>query len=611
MFLIYISASIYSTGDSEEFNSGNYIRNLNLTVTASDIYTSKTINVEISVQNPITEFIIQTNPTNLLIINYQNQSPKSIGFSIFLDSNVTEPFYLVDYGDGSLINFAEKIFNFSANFTYAYLTSGYYKVNITVFNKVSSISKYLIVRLVEDFVDFECFPTWRLFPFDFADDFNLTKIGNAYLAKKEYDIRIKCYWLNKDSPIENYTLQYGSYFYVSEKWDQSNIVKTDEYAELIITLSSDILKNENVNEIFIAVSNELFQKVYKAIITPVSSIKDIIPITDLSVSKRGDIRNFNYTFDSLGEPSCALVVEDSNNFNNLLFTIGTNEETCTSYYPYIPFKEKYQTQNKTLSFSAQMTRIGLINYEIYFKNEYSTLTVITSVTASTEDCNRPRVDIENRSSLFYQPRIIQRSKRFSIIGITKVNCKKSFKNLRKWSLFSIRESNGRIIREISITSNPTSSFTELVIPSNSLSYGLYKFVYKVQMFDTNSDLAAFQIDVDHYVKIVPSGIVVQLFPGGMTNIRRGLDQNIILDPTIYSYDLDSYFSVKNLKFKFYCSIIEDGIIIKSPLISLNKFIDLESIKFNYTRNFSSISCFDSLDSYFFRNNGNLLNITAR
>lgn len=346
-------------------------------------------------------------------------------------------------------------------------------------------------------------------------------------------------------------------------------------------------------------------------IKPVSSLKDIVPLIDNSITKREQPRTLRFSFQSLGEPSCALITQNINGFRNFLFTIGTNQETCKTYYPYIQFQENYRISDINIwYFSARFKQTGLINIEAFFKNEYSSLTVSTSITVSDFDCNRPQVIIENRHSHFYQPLVIQRSKRFSIIANTRINCRLSLRNVRQWNLFLIRESNGDVIRQINIASNPTSSFSELVIPAKSLTYGLYRFVYKIEMVGNEIDLRDFLVEMDNYVKIVPSGIVVQVFPGGMTKVRRGIDQSIILDPTFYSYDLDSVYPIKNLKFNYYCSIFENGLLVKSPQISLDYSLDLSSIKSDFSL-YSNYSCFDSAESFSFDLSGNVLTIQAQ
>ncbi|RNA09697.1 hypothetical protein BpHYR1_050214 [Brachionus plicatilis] len=51
---------------------------------------------------------------------------------------------------------------------------------------------------------------------------------------------------HKDSPTDYYDIQYGSFLFKTSLFDQSEILKTDDFAELVITLSSNALKNEQM-----------------------------------------------------------------------------------------------------------------------------------------------------------------------------------------------------------------------------------------------------------------------------------------------------------------------------------------------------------------------------
>jgi PKD repeat protein len=60
----------------------------------------------------------------------------------------TNPSYLIDFNDGSAINFPKSAaLNTTYNFTHTFPDNGYYKVNITVFNLVSINSAIIPVRL--------------------------------------------------------------------------------------------------------------------------------------------------------------------------------------------------------------------------------------------------------------------------------------------------------------------------------------------------------------------------------------------------------------------------------------------------------------------------------
>lgn len=73
-------------------------------------------------------------------------------FSINLTPiNPTNVFYLIDFGDGSPVNLPTYMSTSPAQISYTYANSGIFNVNITAFNKVSSFTQILTVRI--DFLD--------------------------------------------------------------------------------------------------------------------------------------------------------------------------------------------------------------------------------------------------------------------------------------------------------------------------------------------------------------------------------------------------------------------------------------------------------------------------
>lgn len=360
----------------------------------------------------------------------------------------------------------------------------------------------------------------------------------------------------------------------------------------------------------ITAKNGKYSKPFLAHLITIFSFKDIYAQTDYTVTKPGQERLFTINYDSLGEPSCALISLTTTNSKSASITIGTDIETCDKLYPGITFKEAYKQFNSSWNFSLIFNTIGLIQVNIDFKNEYSSANLRTSASVSDLDCNRPELEIQDRNSLFYDPKLIKKSKIFSIIGITNINCQKSLKNLKNWFVYLVNISDGSVIKQVDISKNPTVNNAELVIPPNSLEYGTFKFVYKVAMTDGVNNLEAFQTEIDHYIKIVESGIIVQAFENGISIIKRGTGQTIVLDPVLYSYDLDATYPMKSLKFKFYCSVVENGIVIKKPYTALNNKIDLLSMKTNPSLFNSNISCFEYTSSYHFDNTSNKLTINA-
>ncbi len=115
-------------------------------------------------------------------------------------ANPTEPMVVVDFGDGTPINLPIFIntIKLTADLTHTYEKSGIYKVNITVFNAVSSKIQEITVNLESDFNDFSCVPYWRSNP----DDSTLESaysldLNGFYQVRSENDIRFHCTWTRK------------------------------------------------------------------------------------------------------------------------------------------------------------------------------------------------------------------------------------------------------------------------------------------------------------------------------------------------------------------------------------------------------------------------------
>ena len=76
---------------------------------------------------------------------------------------------------------------------------------------------------------------------------------------------------------------------------------------------------------------------------------------------------------------------------------------------------------------------------------------------------------------------------------------------------------------------------EIVVPSNSLDYGVYQIKLTVAM-TFSSQLTASAVT---YVNIISSPITVKLLQLGSSLITHGRQQTLTLDPGSYSTDPDS------------------------------------------------------------------------
>ena len=306
-----------------------------------------------------------------------------------------------------------------------------------------------------------------------------------------------------------------------------------------------------------------------------SSLKNINFVPDSAITIKGNYRTFRISYESLGLPSCAKIWYNVDLNISKPISFGSSQSDCNSLYPNALFRSIYNTSNGILSFDMLMTLNGLANIKFQINNFVETITVTTQATVSSLICQRPELGIENRASDFLNPTVIAKSKMFSLIGTTTLNCDSDLQNTKQWYLYEIDPVIGNVIKTISLANNPSSNNAELFMESSSLIYGTYKFVYQVSMYGGAS---SFVEQIDTYVKIEPTGIAIFPFSGGMKQKTIGVGQSVELDPGRYSYDFDGLLNGTQLTYRFFCRIVIDGLAQEFPSSSYNSFVDLKQIQ---------------------------------
>jgi hypothetical protein len=152
---------------------------------------------------------------------FQGKQSRTVYFNLTVIEG-TNPYFVIDFNDSSPIGFPSNIsINKLYNFSHIYPQSGYYNVNITVFNLVSTVSKivrvinmillflftiYLILSLLNNFKvglmspysDFDCKLKYRLH--DNNDAFDYDQIYDStfqvYKVRREFNLRFFCSWSN-------------------------------------------------------------------------------------------------------------------------------------------------------------------------------------------------------------------------------------------------------------------------------------------------------------------------------------------------------------------------------------------------------------------------------
>jgi hypothetical protein len=117
------------------------------------------------------------------------------------------------------------------------------------------------------------------------------------------------------------------------------------------------------------------------------------------------------------------------------------------------------------------------------------------------------------------------------------------------------------------------------------------------MYDLSKTINAFVSEIDHYVQVIPTGIVVSPLYGGINQVSIGTNQSLQLDPVQYSFDYDSFVPIKSLSFKFYCQVVDKGIAFGYPAKNVNENIDLLEFKRGVYNMSTNSTCFSSSGNY--------------
>ncbi len=136
------------------------------------------------------------------------------------------------------------------------------------------------------------------------------------------------------------------------------------------------------------------------------------------------------------------------------------------------------------------------------------------------------------TSTLSSPIEFRRSQDFYIVSITELHCNSSFAIATKWT---IKNCTSVFCNQIQLSQTIITTFSELDIPARTLPYGIYELTLTVTMVQfpslkTNSSV---------YVRITQSDIIANLVQLGTSMITSGHEQDLKLDPGLYSVDPDA------------------------------------------------------------------------
>ena len=154
-----------------------------------------------------------------------------------------------------------------------------------------------------------------------------------------------------------------------------------------------------------------------------------------------------------------------------------------------------------------------------------------------------------QSFLSSSPNLIFRSNLFSVSSIIYFYCSNvTFTSINTWILNQINPVN----RSIDLSTNPSSTSTELVIKENTLDYGLYQLTLQV---DVNFNGLIVSSSAQTYVEIIPTGLAVFALENGVSSVLVGSKQAFNLNPSLYTFDMDGIVTPDKLSFVFYCKTV--------------------------------------------------------
>jgi hypothetical protein len=174
-----------------------------------------------------------------------------------------------------------------------------------------------------------------------------------------------------------------------------------------------------------------------------------------------------------------------------------------------------------------------------------------------------------------------------------------------WKIESIDEVTQQVLELHDISSNPTSNSSNLTLIANSLSYGLKKLTFSINITISNP-LEYKNSQVTTYFRVIPTGINVYGLRNGIRELTVGRLQDAELRPADYSVDPDLLTSPASLSFKFYCKLVEKS-------LNYVNYVEENPSRLDLTDSATIIeaeSCFSSLSYFAFDSTKNKLTIKA-
>lgn len=243
---------------------------------------------------------------------------------------------------------------------------------------------------------------------------------------------------------------------------------------------------------------------------------------------------FDITFEEAGTSTCVNI-----DYGDSSAEMYGDSATCSGsqYSGSSSYKATFTGNN----FQVNHAYSSMNTYEVRITafNEYSTSNTSLSHVVSTVDCSQPTINIKYKTVVFWEPTKVERKSPVHVIGSTTINCGSILENIKQWTVESVDPDYCTESSSIDISTISSRFNAELDLPAFFLNVGLYKVSYVLEMkADAFTNNETFKSAAYTYIRVIPSTLVGNIFPGGMTKIQRGINRMLKIDPESNTYDPD-------------------------------------------------------------------------
>ena len=249
--------------------------------------------------------------------------------------------------------------------------------------------------------------------------------------------------------------------------------------------------------------------------------------------------------------------------------------------------------------SIKITKQYLVsnNYTIsvqLVKNDFNAQT--SQLVNIYKGCVQPNITIEQFYTPF-SPYQIVRSKLLALTSITYIICDTAYTTEYTWTGNLLNSTDFQPIRALNLTSLANTKKSTLVVPENSLNYGLYEFRLEFVVRYGTAGSKHKSAEAVTYYEVIPTGLAVIAIGSSVNSVSSvtiGSGGMFTLKPALYTIDYDNLTEASKLDFTYYCRTVD----LTQPNVNSYSTTDLYTLKvLNQSMN-RNISCFGSPSKLF-------------